>query len=415
MQLISNMTSLVFQPTAYGPFFSSAQAPCAGLQTGKLRRFTAVKTPLRCASMSSPHPPRSESGPHAAFEALHPAGEPRRFAAGEVIFSAGERGDGFHLIETGRVQILARFSGAERLLATIEAGDFFGEMAVLDEAPRSATAKAETETRTRFIARAELLYLLERQPDVALTLIRQFSQRIRAINEKYVQEIIHAERLALVGRFASTIVHDFKNPLTIIGLAAELACSEDTDAELRAKSHEKIARQIERMSNMLQELIEFSRPTASRSALRETDFSEFLTPLIDDLRDELGDRRVKLTVASAPPRVRLRLDPPRLARLFYNLFNNAADAMPDGGKIVVSFERRDRELQINVRDTGGGIAAEVASTLFEPFTTHGKPDGTGLGLTICRKIVEDHEGRIWVTSEPGKGATFSFTLPLSRK
>jgi signal transduction histidine kinase len=111
----------------------------------------------------------------------------------------------------------------------------------------------------------------------------------------------------------------------------------------------------------------------------------------------------------------VRVQPQRLSRLFYNLLNNAVDEMPDGGKILLRFVLRPdgrAELRVEIEDTGRGIAPEIAETLFEPFATHGKSHGTGLGLTICKRIVEDHGGRIWARSEPGKGATFCFTLPL---
>ncbi|HUR59865.1 MAG TPA: ATP-binding protein, partial [Opitutaceae bacterium] len=113
-----------------------------------------------------------------------------------------------------------------------------------------------------------------------------------------------------------------------------------------------------------------------------------------------------------PPEIDLLLDPQRLSRLFYNLLNNAVDEMADGGKIFLRFTLEEKELRVEVEDTGKGIAPEIAQSLFKPFTTHGKAHGTGLGLTICKKIVEDHGGRIWVKSEAGKGATFCFTLPL---
>ena len=351
----------------------------------------------------------------AELEALQHAGETRRFGAGEIIFSAGDAGDGFYVIESGRVQIVAAFGGAEpRVLATIGAGDFFGEMAVLDDAPRSATAKAETDTRAAFISRDDLLDLLDRQPRLALTLIREFSNRIRALNRKYVNEIIQAERLALIGRFAATIVHDFKNPLTIIGLAAELACAEDATPALRVRAQHKIARQVERMANMLQELMEFTRPTGQRITRRGVNFADFMTPLLEELRQEIADRGVKLVAPKLPADLEARLDPPRLSRLFYNLIHNAIEAMPDGGKIYLRFKVKDDELQIDVEDTGKGVAPEITPSLFQPFATHGKPNGTGLGLTICKKIVEDHGGRIWAKSERGKGATFSFTLPIVR-
>ena len=346
------------------------------------------------------------------LQALHQAGQPRSFRAGEIIFSAGDPGDGFYTIEAGRVQILATFGGTEpRVLATISDGDFFGEMAVLDDAPRSATAKAETDTRATFLGREELLVLLESRPRLALNLIREFSSRMRNLNRKYVDEIIQAERLAVVGRFAATIVHDFKNPLTIIGLAAELACSDDTSPPMREKAQSKITRQVERMTNMLQELIEFTRPTGHRPTLRALNFARYMKPLGEEIRQEIADRGVKLTM-EPPPEIEVQIDPARLSRLFYNLLNNAVEAMPEGGRIYLRFATTAQALQVDIEDTGKGIAPAVASTLFEPFTTHGKPHGTGLGLTICKKIAEDHGGRIWASSEPGKGARFSFTLPL---
>jgi signal transduction histidine kinase len=345
---------------------------------------------------------------------LHQSGEPRQFPAGSVIFSAGDPGDGFYVIENGRVQITANLAtGDSRALATIGEGDFFGEMAVLDDAPRSATARADVDTKATFFSRATLLQLLDQRPRLALNLIREFSNRMRTLNQKYLDEIIQAERLAVIGRFAGTIVHDFKNPLTIIGLAAEMACSDDTTPPMRARAQNRIARQVERMTNMLQELIEFTKPSGQQPKLTTVNFPRYMNPLADEIRQEIAERGVKLEVANPPPDVEVRIDPQRISRLFYNLLNNAVDEMPDGGKIMLRFAIENNELRTEVEDTGRGIAPEIAQTLFRPFATHGKAHGTGLGLTICRKIVEDHRGRIWAKgSEPGKGATFCFTLPL---
>jgi signal transduction histidine kinase len=349
------------------------------------------------------------------LRALHQAGEARSFRAGEIVFSAGDPGDGFYLVESGQVQISAMVGNNEsRVLATIGAGDFFGEMAVLDDAPRSATARAECDTTATFLSRAELLDLLDRRPRLALNLIREFSRRMRALNRKYLDEIIQTERLAVIGRFAGTIVHDFRNPLTIIGLAAEMACSEDTSPPMRQKAQDKIARQVERMTNMLQELIEFTKPTGQQPKLTAVDFPRYMKPLADEVRQEIAERGVKLQLEHEPPAVAVRIDPRRLSRLFYNLLNNAVDEMPEGGKIFLRFVVAGGELRIEIEDTGRGIAPEIAQSLFRPFATHGKAHGTGLGLTICKKIVEDHGGRIWAeSSRAGKGATFCFTLPLS--
>jgi signal transduction histidine kinase len=292
--------------------------------------------------MNSESPNRFAGVLTAELRALEPDGQLRRFKAGEVIFSAGDPGDGFYWIESGRVCISATVGQNElRALAMIDAGDFFGEMAVVDDATRSATATAEADTTAFFLGREKLLQLLQNRPQLALNIVRQFSVRIRALDRKYTEEVVQAERLAVIGRFAGTIVHDFKNPLTIIGLAAELACSDATTPPMRQKAQNKISRQVERMTHMLNELIEFTKPSGQRPGLRRANFARYMNPLADEIRQEIADRGVTLVLENEPPTVDVQIDPQRLSRLFYNLLNNAIDEMPEGGKIsCVSFPPR---------------------------------------------------------------------------
>jgi len=339
----------------------------------------------------------------------------RPFRAGDVVFAAGDPGDGLYVIETGRVQISAVVeSGSPRPLASIGPGEIFGEMAVIDDEPRSATAVAETDMTAFFVSRADMMVMLDRHPGLTLTLIREFSGRMRATNIRYLDEIIQGERLALVGRSARTIVHDFKNPLVVVRLAAEVAGAATTTTVMRQKARESILRQVDRMTYMLNELIEFARPSGRLPEMSTVSFAPYLNSLIDDIRQELAAGKVSLALENPPPEIEVCVEAPRLSRVFYNLVHNAVDEMPDGGKITLRFLVNANELRIEMTDTGKGIAPEILPQLFQPFATHGKTQGTGLGLSISKRIIEDHGGRIWARSDPGQGATFAFTLPLPK-
>lgn len=339
----------------------------------------------------------------------------RPFRAGEVIFATGDIGDGLFVIETGRVQISAVVnSGGPRPLASIGPGDFFGEMAVIDDSPRSATAIAETDASAFYLSREEMMEMLNRHPGLTLTLIREFSTRMRATNLRYLDEIIQGERLALVGRSARTIVHDFKNPLVVIRLAAEVTGATTTTPVVRQKARDSILRQVDRMTYMLNELIEYARPSGRQPSMSTVDFAPYLNSLVEDSRHELSEGKVTLELETPPPEIEVSIEAPRLSRVFYNLVHNAMDEMPEGGKITLRFKVGENELVVEMQDTGNGIAPEILPQLFQPFATHGKAQGTGLGLSICKRIIEDHGGRIWARSDPGKGATFSFALPLPK-
>ncbi|PAW88197.1 MAG: hypothetical protein B9S33_05010 [Pedosphaera sp. Tous-C6FEB] len=384
---------------------------------GNLREspgFTAPGAGLHFPRMTPTEGKRFAGLLNEELQALEHTAKMRRFLAGQTIFRAGDPGDGFYLVESGSVIITAVVGKEARQLATIAAGEFFGEMALLDEAPRSATATAAEETRAFCIGREELLALLEHRPKLALNLIREFSHRVRSLNQKYIDEILQAERLAMVGRFARTIVHDFKNPLNVIGLAAEMAGMDIATPAMRGHAQTRIARQVARMTNMLNELLDFTRNTTTQLVLASVNYADYVAALSDEISAEINERGMQLRVESPLPAVIVQIEPQRLSRLFYNLVNNAVEEMKPGGVITFRAIVRDTEIVTEVEDSGPGIAPEIAERLFEPFATHGKQNGTGLGLSICKKIVEDHGGKISARSEPGKGATFSFTLPLVR-
>jgi signal transduction histidine kinase len=351
----------------------------------------------------------------AELQALEQTAQLKAHKAGRHIFQEGDPGDGLYIIVEGKVQITCLVGQDQRrVLSRLGPGDFFGEMAVLDDQPRSATASAETDTKVYFILREDLLKILGRSPGLAVSLVKEFSMRMRDFNYQYTQEVLQAERLTLVGRFARSIVHDFKNPLNIIGISAEMAAMDNSTAEMRLAAKNRIRKQVDRLSNMINELLEFTRGSASTVVLARTDFADFVKLLLEDIRSEIEAKRVKLLLENEPPAIALLVDPTRLTHVFYNIINNACDAMLDGGTVKLRFKQSEKEVVTEIEDSGKGIATEIAPRLFEAFATHGKAQGTGLGLSICKKIVEDHYGKISARNAPSGGAIFSFSLPVRK-
>lgn len=333
--------------------------------------------------------------------------------AGEVIFREGDAGDGLYVVEEGRVVITATVNGSEaRVLGHLGVGELFGEMAILDDTPRFATATAETDCRLSFVARELALSTLENSPKLLITLVRDLTNRVRYVDRRYLDEVLQAERLSLVGRFAQGIVHDFKNPLNVIGVASEMLAAPDTDEAMRDEANVLIQRQAARLTRMTNELLEYTRDSAPASPHAPADFRAFAEQVIDELKPDVAANSMTLECPVPPPAVAVRFDGSRVRHVFYNLVNNATDFMQAGGSILVTFSLSDVEIVTEIKDSGTGIAPEIAERLFQPFATFGKSHGTGLGLSICKRIIDDHRGRIYARSHPEGGAVFSFALPL---
>jgi signal transduction histidine kinase len=235
---------------------------------------------------------------------------------------------------------------------------------------------------------------------------------LREFNSKYVREVLESERLALVGRFASSIVHDLKNPLNIIGISADMACMAGATTESRQVAKVRIRKQVERITNMVTELLEFTQGSHTNFVLAQVDFKSFTEQLIEEIRAEVALKSVTIEYLNAPPAIPVRINPQRLCRVFHNLIANAADAMAGGGAVKLRFTVSGAEVITELEDTGKGIAPQILDRLFQAFATYGKANGTGLGLSICKKIVQDHHGRIYARNVPGGGALFGFTLPV---
>jgi CRP-like cAMP-binding protein/two-component sensor histidine kinase len=228
-------------------------------------------------------------------------------------------------------------------------------------------------------------------------------------NARLAREMVQNERLSAVGRMASTIIHDIKNPMGTLRMYAQVIKKKTDNVEAGQLADEMI-RQVDRFVNMTQEILDFSRGV-SEIHLEDVDMGEMMESVVQFIEKDLSRKNIQI-VRKLDYTGQATIDVEKMVRVFYNLAGNAADAMKDGGTLTIATSMRDRNLVIEVSDTGSGIPEEIRTKIFEPFFTHGKRHGTGLGLAIVKKIIDDHQGRLEVESQVGKGTTMRMILPL---
>ena len=349
------------------------------------------------------------------LQSLHTIAREHTFPAGTRIFTENDPGDGVFIIRDGQVEI-AHVVGEHAIyvFSKFGPGEIFGEMAVIEDLPRSATSVAVTETKVYFIPRAEMIALLRRSPELSFKLLQEISRRLRDFNQHHLQELIQAERLSALGNFARSIVHDLKTPLTVINMATEIMSSPNTPLEMRRESYNRVRRQVLSINEMVGDILDFTQNARVQTALPSINYGDFIRSLVNEMRIETELKSVRLDLENEPPDASVEFDPHRIRRVIVNLLHNSVDMMPDGGRVILRFNSNGKEVTTEVQDSGPGIAPEIADKLFHAFATFGKAHGTGLGLSICKKIVEDHHGRITARNAPDDGAIFSFTLPISR-
>ncbi|MFZ0826155.1 MAG: ATP-binding protein [Verrucomicrobiia bacterium] len=350
---------------------------------------------------------------HDELQALRLIAQERHFPAAAGIFHEDDPGNGVYVVKNGLVAISSLVGdNTRRVFSQLGAGEIFGEMAVIEDRPRSATATAVRDTDVFFLPRGEMLSLLQRSPALAFNLLQHISQRLREFNQFYLREVLQAERLAVVGNFARSIIHDLKNPLSIISLSAEMLDRPTSRPEARAQAGSRIRQQVERINDMVSDILIFTEGKRMDVEVKPASYHAYVVDLIAGLRAEAELKGARIELQNEPPAVLIQCNPRRLSRVFHNLIHNAADMMPGGGVITLRFQSDGTEIVTEIEDAGPGIAPEIADKLFEAFATFGKAHGTGLGLSICKKIIEDHKGRIWARNQPGRGAVFAFALPL---
>jgi signal transduction histidine kinase len=228
------------------------------------------------------------------------------------------------------------------------------------------------------------------------------------------QQLLQAQRLSSVGELASSIAHEFNNILTTIINSAKLGMR-NPSVEEKQKAFERVVKAGQRAAVIAGGMLGFAKKSGTHRT--QCDVARLVEEVLILTEKDLGKHRIQVeTKIHSRPKV--WAVPGQIEQIFVNLVINARQAMPNGGRLKI--EVRDNEAaelaEVKIADTGVGIPPEQLRKIFEPFFTTKEPDeygrgGTGLGLSVCRQIIEQHQGRIRVESVVGKGSTFTVKLP----
>jgi len=249
---------------------------------------------------------------------------------------------------------------------------------------------------------------IRKQVELVVDRLRRTGEELRSAQD----EVLRSERLAAIGGLAAGVAHELRNPLTSVKLLLQHAASRGGDAVVAAPRVALILDEIDRMEGTIQGLLDFSRPAQPQRKLHDLRTTIERALHLVEGRAEKQQVETELNLGLDP--LWVNGDAQQLHQVFVNLLINGIEAMPTGGMLSVSLAREPEsgEVTVEIVDTGEGIPADLLPRLFEPFAT-AKERGTGLGLAVSRRILQEHNGGIAVRARSPRGTIFQVTLPTA--
>ena len=363
-----------------------------------------------------------------------------RYEPGEILFKEGDIGEGMYIIRSGRVAVIKGDFDSPTVLGYRGPGEIIGEMALLEDRPRSASVVAIEDLQVLCISRENFQQFLESNSAVGMGILGVLSSRLRAADEARrtgveaekqltqqvseleteKQELLELQRLRQ--DTSDLIVHDLRNPLSLIAGAVnllELTLPEDI-LQANREVMDMINSNVDRMKRLVESLLDVTKMESGEINLVRSELNlplmlrnavEHTSPL---LKNE--DIIIQISVAAELPPV--VADREKISRVLANLMDNTFKYTPKGGKVSLAAEERADCVLISITNTGPTIPPQDRERIFERFAraSGGQPltRGFGLGLAFCRLAVEAHGGKIWVEAgDQGDGNRFVFCLPIA--
>ncbi|MDI6782682.1 MAG: ATP-binding protein [bacterium] len=239
---------------------------------------------------------------------------------------------------------------------------------------------------------------------------RQQKEHQRRI--KTQMELQAADKLKTLGELASGIVHEIRNPLGAMKTAGEIIVNKSAPADVRYEFGKLVVTEVDRLNGIIDAFLRYARPAPP--SIQLANFNQIINSTLL-LIDKIAKQQQIEIVTRYPNNIpEIPVDSEQMKQVFLNLLMNAVQAMPNGGQLEIITELTNNQWRIYITDTGIGIRAADLEKIFEPFYTT-KEGGVGLGLSIAKRIVEEHRGSLQIQSQPGQGTKITIALPINDK
>jgi signal transduction histidine kinase len=373
--------------------------------------------------------------PH-AFPGIHPDevaelisnSQLRNYPAGAVLCHENAIEDTFYLILEGEVEVTKVINNSEtRLLKRLGAGDFFGEMALIHNAPRAATVKTLTPFIGLEIHKGAFDRVLKNSSSISLAMVREISRRLRENDEMAIDDLrLRAGELAEayqklaeqdVARrdFLTNVSHQLRTPLTTAGGYLQMLQKGAIPKEKVPDAMEIINRNVQQIASLVNDILFAQEMELILDQFESINLATLTRQVVGIIAEKAKSKKVEIYVKPdlfLPP---VSGDRKSLERALIALIDNAIKFSPDGGKVDIRLRRKGNQVAVEIIDHGIGIKPELIPHIFERFHHMDKSgdqlfEGLGLGLAISKQVIEQHKGRLDVYSTPGKGSTFTMWL-----
>lgn len=350
---------------------------------------------------------------------------------GEIVFWENEEADRFYIIASGEVEVWKDYgSDYADMLAVHGPGHLFGEMALVDELPRSATVRSRGRTRVLYIGQDDFKQIIQEKPTVAFAIVKSLSAMVRKSNETFLEdlrsrnkqleeanrelraaqnELLRTERLTTLGKFSSMILHDIRNPISVVKAYTDLMLVSGDLPEKQQDYIRNVRFEAERLNQLANELLDYSRGEV-RLDMSSVDMDAFMKRVEAWVRRRFASRHYDIRVENSCSGHAI-FDQERMFRVLSNLADNARKAMKREDSFILRSEVDEQWLLFSVSDSGVGMSPDIQEKVFEPFYSSSEQGGTGLGMAIVKSTVEAHGGSIELESVPGEGTCVSIRLP----